>query len=342
MTADLRLVDRVGGDRTVSRTGDTVHVATHNVAGVRRHPSRLAVELAEAAAAAPTLPAATAGVPGGRDAEVDGLQRRMDAWESTAAGVLRQHFAREERVVVEKLSGAKTKRVFEAKAAAPPRDPQQPQGAPSPQAQVTGAVLAAQVYDVAKWAQALADDADGWISGVYGDFFADWYAAHVGRVVGAGFTVPDSPLVTAGIATQVNRIKGVAQTTFDQIAGALADGVDAGDGVPQLTARVRAVFAGASAARAEMIARTEVAAAANGARHYAAREAGVAAHKVWVSTPDYRTRPTHRKLNGQRRPIDAYFHVAGHRLAFPGDPSAPPSETVSCRCVLVYDVGITP
>ncbi len=68
-----------------------------------------------------------------------------------------------------------------------------------------------------------------------------------------------------------------------------------------------------------------------------ARDTGTldTAEKVWVSTIDKRTRPTHRMADKQRVGIFEPFIVGGFPLRFPGDPSGPPQETINCRCSLI-------
>lgn len=58
--------------------------------------------------------------------------------------------------------------------------------------------------------------------------------------------------------------------------------------------------------------------------------------KQWVSRNDDKVRPLHRRLHGQVRGHDQDFFrwMSGLRLRFPGDPEAPLSEVIGCRCVL--------
>lgn len=55
--------------------------------------------------------------------------------------------------------------------------------------------------------------------------------------------------------------------------------------------------------------------------------------RIWHSTNDGRVRDTHRAMNGQtvgfRTP---FLSPRGASLQFPGDPNAPASEIVNCRC----------
>lgn len=57
---------------------------------------------------------------------------------------------------------------------------------------------------------------------------------------------------------------------------------------------------------------------------------------VHNSTPDARTRETHRAADGQTRTVGEPFTVGGASLKYPGDPSAPPAEVIGCRCVVLY------
>lgn len=55
----------------------------------------------------------------------------------------------------------------------------------------------------------------------------------------------------------------------------------------------------------------------------------------WVSTPDSRTRDSHRAMHGQKvREGEAFVTPDGYRMRYPGDTElgAPASETIQCRC----------
>lgn len=98
--------------------------------------------------------------------------------------------------------------------------------------------------------------------------------------------------------------------------------------------------------RGEMIARTETLGALNKARDDAIRQQIMAGKidaedvtKVWQAAMDLRTRDTHRFLHGQRVGLDGTFQsISGATLAYPGDPNAPASEHINCRCWLRLDV----
>lgn len=86
--------------------------------------------------------------------------------------------------------------------------------------------------------------------------------------------------------------------------------------------------------RANRIARTE----STGAYNYGA-ERGLQAEgvlcKEWLATADARTRGDHLAAMGQIVPMGMPFSVGGFSMQRPGDPSAPPEETVNCRCCVV-------
>lgn len=86
--------------------------------------------------------------------------------------------------------------------------------------------------------------------------------------------------------------------------------------------------------RTEMIARTETIRSSNAGTTELFGEWGVE-KKEWLSTMDDRTRPEHAEVNGQVVGINEPFIVGGEELMFPGDPSASPELTISCRCTVL-------
>lgn len=59
------------------------------------------------------------------------------------------------------------------------------------------------------------------------------------------------------------------------------------------------------------------------------------AKKRWVAMDDERTRSSHAQADGQTVPVDATFVIGTTAMMYPGDPTAPASETINCRCVMV-------
>jgi len=93
--------------------------------------------------------------------------------------------------------------------------------------------------------------------------------------------------------------------------------------------------------RADVVARTESTQATSAARQEAMRQTLEAAglsdtdvERTWRATHDHRTRDTHRQMDGQKVMglETAFTSPSGATLRYPGDPDAPASETIQCRC----------
>lgn len=60
---------------------------------------------------------------------------------------------------------------------------------------------------------------------------------------------------------------------------------------------------------------------------------GVVLTKVWLATPDGRTRDWHLSMDGQEVPVDEPFiDGLGNELEYPGDEMAPGETVYNCRC----------
>lgn len=98
--------------------------------------------------------------------------------------------------------------------------------------------------------------------------------------------------------------------------------------------------------RSETIARTESVRVVSQARRdvfqQTVQDLGLDRRKivrVWNATKDKRTRDSHITMDGQEVALEEPFTSgAGHKLMFPGDPSAPAEETINCRCVVTNRV----
>ena len=141
------------------------------------------------------------------------------------------------------------------------------------------------------------------------------------------------------IRTRANQLAGqVTQTTYRAITATMAEGVGAGESIPDLAGRIRSVFADATANRATVIARTEVISGHNAAALSAASSlpADVVAGAQWIATRDGRTRETHAAADGQVVAVGYPFAVGSSAGAYPGDPAMPAKETVQCRCTIAF------
>lgn len=136
-----------------------------------------------------------------------------------------------------------------------------------------------------------------------------------------------------------NRLVGVSDTLWDVARKELADGIRAGEGIEELAVRLQEA-GGFGEARARMIARTEVAAAANAASlAQAMRLDDGTMRKEWLATMDAgnvvcdeRTRAAHCAAHEQVQPLGEPFQVGETWLMYPGQPIGPANEVINCRC----------
>ena len=111
----------------------------------------------------------------------------------------------------------------------------------------------------------------------------------------------------------------------------LLQGLLNGDSIPKIAVSLADVI-GNNKASAVRNARTMVTQAENGGRldsYENLAEQGVVQKKVWIATPDDRTRESHLELDGEEVDIDEEF---SNGLMYPGDPSGDPEEVWNCRC----------
>lgn len=62
---------------------------------------------------------------------------------------------------------------------------------------------------------------------------------------------------------------------------------------------------------------------------------GIVMKKVWIATPDERTRESHLMMDGEEVDPEQEF---SNGLRFPGDPSGVPEEVYNCRCTMITNI----
>ncbi|WP_330236146.1 phage portal protein [Streptomyces sp. NBC_00566] len=146
----------------------------------------------------------------------------------------------------------------------------------------------------------------------------------------------DEPDVAQALRDRIEELAGQVTATTEQVLRSqlLAHGVAEGESVPELRARIQAVFTNLSDYRATMIARTETVGGYSQASFLAALDAG-ATTKRWLATADQRTRETHRQENGSAVPMNKRFTLTKSR--WPADPTAPAAQSIQCRCALTFE-----
>src|SRR5258707_12440385 len=135
------------------------------------------------------------------------------------------------------------------------------------------------------------------------------------------------------------KVQQIDSTTLALLISELADGVEAGESIAQLSQRVDDLYlAQIIPNRSQTIAATEVVAASNYGTMEAAKASDLALNKVWLATNDGHTKPDHREADGQTEGMDEPFEVDGEQLMYPAELSlgASAKEIVNCRCTTYY------
>lgn len=163
------------------------------------------------------------------------------------------------------------------------------------------------------------------------------------KLLGPDYRWTQRPFVTAYLAEVRNRMVRIPEEVYDLVAGEVAKGVNLGESIPKLAARIDRTLSTTASERwpnrATVTARTETIGALNAGRADAFRAVAADADEdlemFWLATEDSRTRHTHREAEGQRVPVGTPFQVGGHELRFPGDPEGPAQEVIQCRCTML-------
>jgi len=171
-------------------------------------------------------------------------------------------------------------------------------------------------------------------------------AVTLGGNVGAGMLAASgapaaltiaAPAVEAAVAAipaRLTAIWGDARADHAARVGrVMTQALSAGGRYP-VRAQLQAAL-GVSRARAQLLATNEtLSALATGQASVfdaAQEELGLKLEAEWLAANDARTRPSHRRVNREKRPYGGKF---SNGLTRPHAPDAPPAETVRCRCVL--------
>lgn len=125
--------------------------------------------------------------------------------------------------------------------------------------------------------------------------------------------------------------KDVNITTEKKIRAALAQGIEDGEGVPELRKRIQNVFQSAKAGRATAITRTEVSKSSNYAVLEGWKQSGVVRAKKWFTAEDERVDPICAALHGKEFTLETDISTGDELF---GNIQEPPAH-VQCRCVLI-------
>lgn len=163
------------------------------------------------------------------------------------------------------------------------------------------------------------------------------------RVTATG-NPPTDPWTSTYLNEVGNRLRNVPDEVYGLIVAEVERGITEGRSLDRVQADIRVLLTASGTDRwpnrAWTVARTETIGAVNAgvlrAAELDAQQRGdPAPFKVWISTEDKLTRPTHVAADGQRTLLSEPFRVGGAPLLFPGDPRGPAAEVINCRCSLI-------
>ena len=131
------------------------------------------------------------------------------------------------------------------------------------------------------------------------------------------------------IDTLLTQVRGITDTTRDELRAVIKEGLDAGKSISQIAADIRANAPDYSAARAETTARTETASAYTSGALLAYEETGVVQEVEWLATLDDKTSEVCQRLNGKRITLEQ-AQKGGFGNGIKGPPAHP-----NCRSVIL-------
>ena len=137
----------------------------------------------------------------------------------------------------------------------------------------------------------------------------------------------------ASLLRSSHKITKINLTTQNMVARQLAKGIEAGEGLSELSARIQTRL-GSNRARSLSIARTQTGGAVGTGRHTGFKAAGIDL-KSWLTSRDDNVRDSHRQAESRYAggiSLDVPFEVGGEFLMYPGDPAGSAGEIANCRC----------
>lgn len=148
--------------------------------------------------------------------------------------------------------------------------------------------------------------------------------------------VERSAVIRRALQVSSQKIGKVAETVQRKVSSELAAGLENGEGLGDLTERVRGAMK-TTRARAQSIARTQVSGAVSTGRHAGMKAAGVEL-KGWLSSRDDNVRAAHKQAEadyGDGIALDQPFMVGGDALMYPADPNGSAAMIINCRCLQI-------
>jgi len=232
-------------------------------------------------------------------------ENSLDRWTEILDSSLERFVERQQRVILEKAAGSKSRKSLEA-----------------------GSLDYESIFDQRIWDKQLAEDMRPILSGIMNDA-----ATLVSQEVGMQAEI-DEKEAAEHLKEQIERFQQMNATTAKEIEGAVLISLSLGDGedkMGMLKAALLAIFVNLLSKRKRRTAEHESHTAYNAGAFYAGRSVG-AATKTWVSEKDAKVRPEHAAMHGETVPIYEPFVFGGNSIRYPGDPMAAINLTINCRC----------
>ncbi len=142
----------------------------------------------------------------------------------------------------------------------------------------------------------------------------------------------------------------ITDTTKKEIKDIVSKAIAEGKGIGEMADMIDDLYlAHIIPNRSETIARTEVISSSNFASQKAAKNLPIVVNKIWLPTPDERTRESHKAMfNRPAIGLNEQFQVpkltkdgqlAGgfENLDYPGDPDGAANNVINCRCAIGYE-----
>lgn len=238
-------------------------------------------------------------------------EESVDRWTEILDRNLERLFERQERVILEKASGSKARKALENRT-----------------------LSIDNIFDSAVWNKQMDEDIRPVLTAILKEA-----AENTANQGGVNPQVYDEE-IKAYVDDQIERMQQANETTKEEISAAiitaLAMGGEEEDGHALLKAALIAIFLYLLTRRKRKIAEHEAQTAYNAGVWHTANLIGGKSKKTWITRKDDRVRNEHRFLEGKSVDIEEGFTVGGAMLRFPGDPLAPPSLTIGCRCKLKF------
>lgn len=154
------------------------------------------------------------------------------------------------------------------------------------------------------------------------------------------FDLSDPNVINHMRSWGADRVTGmINESTKEDIANAIADGLEEGETFDDISDRITEVFDLADEFRADLIATTEITRSSNFGALEGMSQAGFE-EKEWLSTQDDRVRNTesasHVEMDGQVQAVDDDFEseTSGNSGPYPGEMGGP-EDDCNCRCTVI-------